>query len=225
MGTESTALALLSRSPVSLGKPTKKDRDLWLMKKRGWSDDELATRFKVSIDAVRKSIDRWELHRASFANEEIDMAINQMAVAILPKAQKVLADGMTAMKTEITTKGQKVIRTRVIDHHVRIKTLDSFKSLLEAVRPKGVGVQVNTQINNPANQPATTPKGFDFESRLRMIRQEKGLTNDEGTLDGEFDEVDDRDSLNNEMAEIGIELPPEDDEEDDDEDEGEEDDE
>ncbi len=206
-----SALALITRSPVSLGKPQKKDRDLWLMKKRGWSDDQLATTFNVSIESVRKATDRWELHRCSFANDEIDMSINQMAAALLPKAQKVLADGMSAMKTETTHRGKKVISTRVIDHHTRIKTLDSFKSLLEAVRPKGVGVQVNTQINNPANQPAPVPKGYDFESRLRMIRQEKGLTNDEGTLDGEFDEVDPDESLANEMAEIGIELPDEDD--------------
>jgi hypothetical protein len=128
---------------------------------------------------------------------------------------------MTAMKSETVHRGKKVISTRVIDHHTRIKTLDSFKSLLEAVRPKGVGVQVNTQINNPANQPAAVPRGFDFESRLRMIRKEKGLTDDEGMIDGEFDEVDDQESLANEMAEIGIELPDED-EDDEDEDEGEE---
>ncbi len=213
MGNE---LALISRSPVSLGKPQKKDRDLWLMKKRGWSDDELATRFGVSIDKVRQAVDRWELHRSGFANEEIDMAINQMAVSLLPKAQKVLEQGMLAQKTQTVHKGKKVITTRVIDHSTRLKTLDSFKSLLEAVRPKGVGVQVNTQINNPSNQPAPTPRGFDFESRLRLIRQEKGLTNDEGTLDGEVVEVDEQESLANEMSEIGIELP---DDEDDDEEE------
>lgn len=215
MGNE---LALLSRSPVSLGKPTKKDRDLWLMKKRGWSDDDLGTRFGMKIDAVRKAVDRWELHRASFANEEIDMAINQMAVSILPKAQRVLEQGMTAQKSEVFYKGKKAITRKVADHHTRIKTLDSFKSLLEAVRPKGVGVQVNTQINNPANQQPEAPRGFDFESRLRLIRQEKGLTNDEGTQEGEYDEVDDRESLAGEMAEIGIELPPEDDEEEDEDD-------
>jgi hypothetical protein len=218
MATDSTALALLSRSPVSLGKPQKKDRDLWLMKKRGWSDDQLATRFNVSIDAVRKAVDRWELHRASFANDEIDIAINQMAVSLLPKAQRVLEQGMMAQKTQTVHKGKKVISTRVIDHSTRIKTLDSFKSLLEAVRPKGVGVQVNTQINNPANTPAAVPKGYDFESRLRLIRQEKGLTNDEGTLDADYEDSDPESALSDELAEIGIELP--DDDEDDDDEEG-----
>lgn len=216
----SNELALLTRSPVSLGKPTKKDRDLWLMKKiRGWSDDQLAAHFHMGVEKVRQAVDRWDLNRASYANEEIDMAINQMAVSILPKAQKVFEQGLTAQKSEVFYKGKKAISRKVADHHTRIKTLDSFRSLLEAVRPKGVGVQVNTQINNPANQSPVVPKGFDFESRLRLIRQEKGLTNDEGTQEGEFEEVDDRDSLAGEMAEIGIELPPEDDEEDDDEEE------
>lgn len=214
MGNE---LSLIVRSPASLGKPMKKDRDIWLMKKCGWTDDHLATRFGVTIDKVRLAIDRWELHRSSFANEEIDMAINQMAVSILPKVQKVLEQGLTAMKTETVHRGKKVISTRVIDHHTRIKTLDSFKGLIESVRPKGVGVQVNTQINNPGKEQPVTPRGFDFESRLRMIRQEKGLTNDEGTQEGDYEDVDDRESLANEMAEIGIELPPEDDEEGDDE--------
>ena len=218
MAAESTALALLSRSPVSLGKPQKKDRDLWLMKKaRGWSDDQLATRFNISIDKVRQAIDRWELYRACHTNEEFDMEVNRMAFGLLPKAQKVMEQGMTAMKTETVHRGKKVISTRVIDHHTRIKTLDSFKALLEAVRPKGVGVQVNTQINNPSGNTApTTSRAYDFESRLRIARKEKGLTNDEGTQEGDFEDVNPEESLANEMAEIGIELPDEDDDEEED---------
>lgn len=188
-----------------------------MKKVRGWSDDQLATHFSVSIDKVRQAIDRWDLHRASFTNEEIDMAINHMAVSILPKAQKVFEQGLTAQKSEVFYKGKKAITRKVADHHTRIKTLDSFRSLIEAVRPKGVGVQVNTQINNPANQVPETPRGFDFESRLRMIRQEKGLTNDEGTQDADYEDADPESVLSDELAEIGIELPDDEDENDDDE--------
>jgi hypothetical protein len=213
-----TALALISRPTASLGKPTRKDRDIWLMKKRGWADGELATRFGIGVDKVRLAIDRWDLYRASFANEEIDLSINQMATALLPKAQKVLEDGMKATKTEERySKGKRVITRMVADHATRIKTLDSFKNLLEAVRPKGVGVQVNTQINNPAkDQAPAVPKGFDFESRLRMIRAEKGLSNDDAIEDADFEDDDGTNALSDELAEIGIEIPEEEDEGDDD---------
>lgn len=208
-----TALALITRPTASLGKPTRKDRDIWLMKKRGWSDADLATRFKVGIDKVRLAIDRWELYRASFANDEIDLEINQMATRILPQAEKVFKEGMKATKTQVVHKGKKVISTRVADHSTRIKTLDSFRSLLEAVRPKGVGVQVNTQINNQGKEASTAaPKGFDFESRLRMIRADKGLSNEESVQDGEYSDEESGDVLADELSEIGIELPDDEDE-------------
>src|SRR6185437_1422403 len=211
-----TALALITRPTASLGKPTRKDRDIWLMKKRGWSDADLATRFKVGIDKVRLAIDRWELYRASFANDEIDLEINQMATRILPQAEKVFKEGMKATKTQVVHKGKKVISTRIADHATRIKTLDTFKNLLEAVRPKGVGVQVNTQINNQGKEVNTAaPKGFDFESRLRMIRADKGLSNEESIQEGDFEDADEQDALTDELAEIGIEIPDEDEENDD----------
>jgi hypothetical protein len=212
-----TALALISRPTASLGKPTRKDRDIWLMKKRGWSDDQLATSFHVSVDKIRLAIDRWDLYRASFANEEIDLSINQMATALLPKAQKVLEDGMKATKTEERwVRGKRVIVSKVVDHTTRLKSFESFKNLIEAVRPKGVGVQVNTQINNPAkDQAPAVPKGFDFESRLRMIRAEKGLSNDDTVEDADFEDGDESDVLSDELAEIGIEIPEEDEDDED----------
>lgn len=214
---ETTSLALITRPAASLGKPTQKDRNIWLLKKRGRSDDELATLFGVGIDKIRQAYDRWDLHVSKYDNIELDRALVEVGMEMLPQVKKSIAGALTATKLETVTKGKKVIQRRVADRATQLKAVATYRDLMEVTRPKGVGVQVNTQINNPGgDKPSSTPKGFDFESRLRMIRADKGLSNDDAVQDGEFEDVDPDESLSNELAEIGIEI---DDEEDEDEDE------
>lgn len=216
MATDTTALALLSKPPAKLSKaPQRRDKDFWLMRKRGWTDEQLAVRFNCKPETVKACVDRYELWRANFANDEVDLEVNQMLMRVLPKAEKVLKDGMAATKVEINTRGKKVISKRVADHHVRFKAVEMAQSFMEATKPKGIGVQVNTQVNNPGGQQGgpQAPQGFDFESRVRQLREKRGLSNNDDFVDGEYEDVVPS-TVAEELADIGIDLDDDEDEED-----------
>lgn len=59
------------------------------------------------------------------------------------------------------------------DHETRIKVIDALAKLVDKVRPRGSGVNVNVaQTNNTLNVSAASRS---FEERLRNIRDKNGL--------------------------------------------------
>lgn len=208
-------LADLLAAPGSITKkPSKRDRDFFLMSRRGWSPEDIAVRNNTSVPVVKAALDRYALYRDSLANEEIDLDLNAMAARLIPKAEKVLTGAMGATVSKTFTKGKKTFTRAVPDHGTRLKAIETMRSMVEAARPKGGGIQINTQVNNGKNgEPARVVK-FDFESRVRMARESKGLANDDAPITAEYE-----DEMTQNIDESEEEFgDDEDDEEDEDED-------
>lgn len=209
-----TSLALLESPPGFITKTTKRERELWLGKKKGWTDDQLAVRFKMTELAVKAAIGRHELWRAQFDNAEVDLEVNRLIIGkVLPGMGKVLLDGMKATTTENVGRGKNVIMRKVADHATRLKSVEMAINLRATTQPKGVGLQLNQQFNNGTPQDsAQSSRGFDYETRLRQIRESKGISNDAGIPDAEFEDVE-QGGIAEELAKIGIEIPDEEDDE------------
>lgn len=215
----STALVMMTSKPERTAKPSKKDKERYLLSRRGWTTEQLASRENVKETVIKDSIARYQLYRDSLAIDEQDLHIAEMTSRLMPGAEKVLAGAMKAERVMIVTKGGKSTTKKVVDHDTRIKAVETVKSFMETVRPKGGGININTQVNN-GNQGGGAPtatRGFDFEARLRNIREKKGLVNDEVIPDAEFEDV--QSTAAEELADIGIDID-EDEDDDEEEDEG-----
>lgn len=211
----STALVMMTSKPERTAKPSKKDRDRYLLSMRGWTAEQLAARENVKEPVIKDSIMRYQLYRDSLNIDAQDLSIAEMTQRLMPGAEKVLAGAMQAKRTIYSGKRAR----QVVDHDTRIRGVETLKSFMEAVRPKGGGININTQVNN-GNQGGGAPtatRGFDFEARLRNIREKKGLVNDEVIPDAEFEDV--QSTAAEELADIGIDID-EDEDGDEEEDEG-----
>lgn len=220
-----TTLALIQAAPMSREarskKPTKRDKEIYLLYRGGVSTETLAVRYGVKEPAIKAAIERWVLERDSYNIEEQNLELAKMTSRLSSGAEKVIADAMKAQHTVNVGRGQKVIMKKVADHATRIKAVETWKSIVETGRPKGGGIQINTQVNNGkdgAGTPTST-RGFDFEARLRDIRERKGLKDDESVIEADFDEAEETDALADELAEMGIELEADDDDDQDEDDE------
>lgn len=214
MGTTTTSLALLEHKPDRARKPTKKDKDIYLLSRRGWTLDALSTHYHLKPTTIKASIDRYQLYRDSLGNDEIDLSLNELASRVMPKVEKVLTEAMKADHVVNVGRGRQVIMKKVADHATRLKSVEMVKSIMEISRPKGGGININTQVNNGRGEGGGTaaPRGFDFEARLRDIRASKGITDGSAVIDAEFED-EEKDELADELAEMGIELEPEEDDE------------
>jgi hypothetical protein len=226
---DTAALALFEGKGTKIVKPTTRDRNFYLLSRRGWSTAELAVRFSTKEPNVKAAIERYQIYRDSLANDEQDLALAEMVQRAMPKVEKVLTEAMKADRQVNVGRGQQVIMRKIADHSTRLAAVSMVKEFIETGRPKGGGIQINTQVNNPGGGPTPTviSKGFDFESHLREIREKKGLGNEVAIIDAKFDEDEDG-GLAAELSEIGVELDEDEDDEEefedgDEEDEGEED--
>lgn len=219
MGAASTSLAmtLVTSKSERASKPSKKDKNRYLLSRRGWTPEQLAGRENVKETVIKDSIARYQLYRDSLAIDEQDLHIAEMTQRLMPGAEKVLVGAMAAKRTVYVGKRAR----QVVDHDTRIKAVETIKSLMETGRPKGGGININTQVNNGHGEGGAplAVRGFDFEARLRNIREKKGLVNDEEIPDAEFEDV--QSTAAEELADIGIDIE-DDDDDDEDGDEGEE---
>lgn len=196
---------MMTSKPERVAKPSKKDKERYLLSRRGWTTEQLAARENVREPAIKDSIARYQLYRDSLAIDEQDLHIAEMTSRLMPGAEKVLAGAMTAKRTIYTGKKAR----QVIDHDTRIRGVETLKSFMEAVRPKGGGISINTQVNNGRGENGNGSgriSGFDFESRLRKIRAEEGLSNDDERItDADYEDADSGRGLSDqEKEDIGM---------------------
>lgn len=194
----STALVMMTAKPERVAKPSKKDKERYLLSRRGWTTEQLASRENVKETVIKDSIARYQLYRDSLAIDEQDLHIAEMTQRLMPGAEKVLAGAMQAKRTIYTGKRAR----QVVDHDTRIKAVDTWKTIMEMSRPKGGGISINTQVNNgqQGGGAPTASRGFDFEARLRDIRERRGLVSDsEKMLEAEFEDVDPNDEFDEEI--------------------------
>lgn len=201
--------------------PSRSDRVCWyLLKVERLSYDDIAARQGMSLLAVGQAIQRMNDHKALHSDEAVNLAINELVLKRVENVDKVILGAMGAKIVSSERRGskgkEKWVKTTRPDHATQLKAVDTIKGFIETIRPKAGGVNIAVQQNNAASEGGGSApvKSYDFEARLRTIRERKGLENEPSEfVDAEYEDGV-PDELADELAEIGIEL--DDDEEDED---------
>jgi len=183
--------------------PGATDRRRWFLHvAKGLTIEEIADRESVGVARVQDSIDRCKEYRYRFSNENVALRVNEIVIGQMESINTVFSEGLKAKKYLPLPKGR---YKTVPDHQSRLDTVKTIKSLQEVAQPKVPLVQNNTQFNNNTGGMGFAP-GMSFESRLRLVRQKKGLSNleDEVIEDAELADTDQ--TLDEELEEQGISL-------------------
>lgn len=166
-------------------KPTPKDRRRYAMIRRGHSIEEVAGIEKVSVETINKSLLVMTMYQDAYSHESIEFATNEVFLSKLDAISTTLDEAMKAQRPN----QQGVMEA---DHDMRLKAIQTAKSLLDSIRPKGGGVNVNVQQNNNVN-PSNGPARGGFEGIVRRLeeRRQAQATPVEIVQDAEFEEIDD----------------------------------
>lgn len=160
----------------------------------------------MAVAKIHDSIDVCREYRYQNSNENVALAINEQVLSLIPQVGQVFADGLGAVKYLPQRNGR---FKKVDDHAIRLKTIETMKSLQEVAQPKAPLVQNNTQFNNNVQGGgAAFAPGMSFEARLRKMREAKGLSNDDsiaGVSENAADADQDQ-SVEDELSDIGVDL-------------------
>ena len=160
---------------------------------------------------IQRSLDIVREYRYRFSNEQVALAINERVIETMPRIGEVFSEGLAAKKFLPTRNGR---YKEVPDVAMRLKTVETIKSLQDVAQPRGPLIQNNTQFNqNNVNAPGYQP-GMSFEARLRAVRERRGLKNEEDVVILDAAEVDDDQTLSEEMEGLGIDMDEEEEDED-----------
>lgn len=205
--------ALVKRKPRPrkfdpLAKPSPQDERRWTLAMTGSGAEEIAMAEGVAPETVERSLTLMRAYRYRNSNDVVQLRLNETVLAQMPAVGRTLTAGLKAKK--IIPLGMGKSKT-VPDHAIQLKTVETIKGLHELAQPKVPLVQQNTQMNFGGQpSPGQVAAGLSFESRVRMLRERRGLTNgenereyDEGELmEGEHDETED---FIEDMAASGVE--------------------
>lgn len=170
--------------PSRASKPTARDRRRYALAKRGHTTEEIAGLEATSTDAIEKSILKVTLYNDAYSHEMVDIGVNELVLARLDLIGDTI-DRSLAAKRQVPDGNGGMIEEW--DHDTGLKAIKTMKELVESIRPKGSGVNVNVQQNNLTQNNIGERS---FEERLRAIRERNGLSNDDpATI--EADVVDD----------------------------------
>ena len=194
---ESTELAIATPAPprkgrTSLAKPSSADRARWFLFRSHVPIDEIAKRHGVKIEAIQKSIDRMEAYKAQTSNEIVDMRRNEMTLNLVDKTEQSLSRALGAQvivrRPSVKNPDKMVIVSKDPDFKTQAEAANTVKELLMATIPKGGGVNIALQQNQGLQAESKTHR--NFEERLRLQREKRGLSNGMEVQDAEYEDVD-----------------------------------
>ena len=187
-------------------------RRWWLHVGKGLSVEEIANLEKVAPTTVQGSIDCMEMYKFSMQNEMLNMKVVETALQQMDSVGVVLQESMKAKKVvHVNAETGKI--QEVADTAMRLKAVETVRSFIETIQPKGPGIQLNQQFNNGAAG-AGISSGMSFEAVLRKKREERGMINGQGINESGVEESVE-DSVSREFAEFGGDEEDEDDEDED----------
>ena len=204
------ALALVGPKPLYRRKvprksgPNRKDMIRYYLSRKGHSPEEIAERTGCTLRGVESSLRAVEEYRELVSNDAIDMKIGEVVMESISHVPAVFKRGMTATRMiRNPATGKAKLEP---DIAMQLKTVETMKSFQELARPKVPGVMLNQQFNNggPAGQAASA--GTSFESRLRAIREKRGLINEQNVIEITDEEANAEMTLEDELAEQGIDI-------------------
>jgi hypothetical protein len=176
---------------------------------KGLTIDDIAEQENVSPVTVQDSIDIMREYRFRNSNDNVALAINETVLSHITGISRTFKRGLAAIKyiPGGVTRGGKTKYVKVDDTAMQLKTVASIRGLQEIAQPKAPLIQNNTQFNNNPGGPGMGfAPGMSFESRLRKIREQRGLTNDEETGVESAADADVDQTLQDELADQGIEI-------------------
>jgi hypothetical protein len=200
---------------MQLQKPNIKDRQRWFLWRTEKPIEEIAARERVSVDAVKKSIDKVQMYHFAGSFEEVGVAYNHMALEIVEEQRQVLKSAMVAetWRTIPSGKGKEVLYEPTADHATRLEALRVGMAFASLSRPKEPANQINIQQNNANGMGGNSGGGMSFEQRIREIRarrQDAQLTSGQVLLAPPPPQKSQVEILADEFEDAGIDLDDED---------------
>lgn len=200
--------------PYSPPQITSADRHRYNLFRDGVSTAEIATRDRVGVAQVEKSILRCREERQRYSQEAIEVAVRRTVLERLPQSSEAISGALTATRKEriavIVTDpetNQPVQMENTVDvpdHKTRLSGHSALIELISSIRANVpmVNVDARSQTNNVLGIPAHTAGPSSAEAVIREIRAARGLALTDGAVvEGTANPV--------AMAEIDIELAEE----------------
>lgn len=181
---------------MTKGDPSQKDFKRWALWRQAVSIDEIAARWSVSPLEIQLSINKVQEYQHLHSHEAVDMRINRAVLNILNgtgngPVETILRDLGEAKKMLCSYGPNGEPPVLEPDHDTRIRMIDMLMKMIDKVRPRGAGVNVNVaQTNNTLNVSSPTRS---FEERVRLAREKTGLNTAaaelvEDAIDGDSEE-------------------------------------
>jgi hypothetical protein len=130
---------------------------------------------------------------------------NSMVIDSMSGVKKVIDRGLLAKKRDRDGK-------LVHDISLQLKTVETLRGFAEMGQPKTPAFQLNQQFNSGGTQQPAIQGGGSFEARLRLIREQKGLENGDMVDARDAEYVDDEQTVEDELSDIGVDIDEDDDE-------------
>ena len=215
------------------------DRLCWQYSRAGSDTAYIATMMNATPEEVAEGITAMEMWKASNSREIVEASMNEQAIIAIEPVGRTLAEAQSAMRlvsAEIRhPKTGEVIREAVYapDYQTRIAATEATARIVESVKERGPGVQVNVG-GNQLHVNGGGGGARSFEERLRLQRESRGMrdvgnTGDgavtidanvagmarDGSADEDADELEDDDDDNDNTDDDELENDDDDDTEDD----------
>lgn len=180
------------------GDPRNKDLQRWALWRQQVPIEEIATRWNTSIEEIQHSINHVQEFQQLHSHEVVDMRINKAVLNTLNGVdggplEKILLNLAEAKKVLVGygPNGEDPILEP--DHDSRIKMIDTLMKMIDKIRPRGAGVNVNVaQTNNTLNVSGGATRSFEQRIRLAHEKHElRAAPVDVDNGDGDDDDLDD----------------------------------
>lgn len=180
------------------------DRRRWFMHiGLSMTVEEIANQEDCNPVIVQRSIDCCKEYRYRCSNEMVALRVNEVVLGQLAGVGTVFGQGLKAKKLVPAGHGE---YKSVADIAMRLKTVETMKSLQEISQPRAPVIQNNAQFNNNFPGGGSSAPGMSFEARLRIARERRGMVNDEAANVIDAEEADIDQTLDEEMEDMGIDL-------------------
>jgi hypothetical protein len=148
-----------------------------MRKDMGEKVEDIALSEGVSVKAVEKSIRQITLEKAVHNQQNLNTAVISMLMGNLRHVNSAFQSGLGA-KNYIEKKNAdgSTELVAVDDTELQLKALQVYGKYLEAMHPKGGGVNVNVQQNNPT-QINNNMRNSGYEGVLRTVLEKVNAHN------------------------------------------------
>lgn len=164
------------------------DRHRYRLFRDGMSAAEIATRDRVTLAQVEKSILKCRDERQMYSQEAVEIAVRKTVLEKLPESAEAISGALQATrKQEVTViiEGEQLTDTvDVPDHTTRLKGHSALIELISSIKVpvplSQVNVDARSQTNNVLGLPAQTGQPSSAEAVIREIRAARGLALTDG---------------------------------------------